>query len=345
MIKIAIIGATGYSGQELLRLLLGHSEAKIKYLASKSYVGQKITDIYKNFNAAALDGAEICVAEDIEKFAKECDVVFLALPSGFASKLITKKVLKNTKVIDLGADFRFKDINVYKEWYKIEHFGEDILPEAVYGLPELNREAIKSARLIANPGCYSTCAIVALAPFVKANVIDTSSIVIDASSGTSGAGRGLATAGLFCEVNENYKAYKIASHRHTGEIEAELELDTPLIFTPHLLPVNRGILATIYADLKVDITADALKKIAQDFYKGEQFIRVMEGDESAEIRWIKGTNYLDMNIFKDDRTNKIVITSALDNLVKGAGGQAIQNMNLMFGLEENTGLNNIGVFP
>lgn len=345
MIKIAIIGATGYSGQELLRLLLGHSEAKIKYLASKRYVGQKINDIYKSLEGANLNGAEVCVEEDIEKFSKDCDVIFLALPSGFASKLITEEVLKNTKVIDLGADFRFKNINVYKEWYKIEHFGEDLLSEAVYGLPEINREAIKKARLIANPGCYSTCSILSLAPFVKANTIDTSSIVINACSGTSGAGRGLATSALFCEVNENFKAYKIASHRHTPEIEQVLGLDAPLTFTPHLLPVNRGILTTIYADLRFDIEIDKLKEIAQDFYKSEQFVRIMEGDGSAEIRWVRGTNYFDMNIFKDSRTNKLVITSALDNLIKGAGGQAIQNMNLMFGLEENTGLNNMGVFP
>jgi len=345
MIKIAIIGATGYSGQELLRLLQKHPEAEIKFLASRSYVGERIDHIYKNFISANFGDEAICVEQDIEKFSKECDLIFIALPSGFASKKVTKEILDNAKVIDLGADFRFKDVNIYKEWYKIEHFGERVLPEAVYGLPELYREEIKKARLIANPGCYSTCSILSLLPFVKAGVIDTSTIVIDAASGASGAGRGLSTSNLFCEVNENYRAYKIASHRHTAEIEQILKLDVPLVFTPHLLPINRGILTTIYADLKMDATVSDLKKMAEDFYAGEEFVRIIEGNESAEIRWIKGSNYFDMNVFKDNRTKKLIITSALDNLVKGAAGQAIQNMNLMFGLEENTGLTDLGVFP
>lgn len=345
MIKIAIIGATGYSGQELLRLLIQHPRAEIKYLTSRSYVGQKIGEIYKYFATADLGAAEVCVEQDIEKFSKECDLIFIALPSGFASKKVTKEILDNSKVIDLGADFRFKDASLYKEWYKMEHFGKMLLPEAIYGLPELYREEIKNARLIANPGCYSTCSILSLLPFVEAEVIDSSSIIINAASGTSGAGRGLATSNLFCETNENYKAYKIASHRHTGEIEQILKLDVPLVFTPHILPTNRGILTTIYADLKVDMTVSDLKKIAEKYYEGEQFVRILEGSDSAEIRWIKGSNYFDMNVFKDARTNKLIITSALDNLVKGAAGQAIQNMNLMFGLAENTGLNNLGVFP
>lgn len=345
MINIAIIGATGYSGQELIRLLVAHPEAKIKYLASRSYVGQKINDIYKNFNGVAFEGAEVCVEEDIERFSEECDVVFLALPHGIASKKVTSKILENTKIIDIGADFRIKNVNTYEKWYGVEHFGADLLKDAVYGLPEIDREPIKNARLLANPGCYATCSILSLAPFVKAGVIAKETIIIDAKSGTSGAGRGLSTGNLFCEVNENFKAYKIASHRHTPEIEQALGLDVPLIFTPHLLPVNRGILTTIYANLLKDLTQEELKQIVKDFYEGEQFVRVLQDDQSAEIRWIKGSNYFDINVFKDDRTNRVIITGAIDNLVKGAAGQAVQNMNLMFGIAENTGLNNVGIFP
>lgn len=348
MINIAIIGATGYSGQELIRLLVRHPAAKIKYLSSRSYVGQKINNIYKNFNGLNFDGAEICVEEDIEQFSKNCDVIFLALPHGIASQKITPKILEVTKIIDIGADFRIRDVNVYKKWYGVEHFGKNLLSKAVYGLPEIDREPIKTARLLANPGCYATCSILSLAPFINAGVIDTASIIIDAKSGTSGAGRGLSTGNLFCEVNENFKAYKIASHRHTPEIEQALGLNKEgkqIIFTPHLLPVNRGILTTIYANLTKNLSQEELKQIVKDFYKNEQFIRVLQDDQSAEIRWVKGSNYFDINVFKDNRTNRLIITSALDNLVKGAAGQAIQNMNLMFGIVENTGLNNLGIFP
>lgn len=348
MIKVAIIGATGYSGQELIRILSLHPDAQIKYLASRSYVRQKINDIYKNFNNYDFDGAEVCVEEDIETFSKECDVVFLALPHGIASQKVTDQILDNTKVIDIGADFRIKNVNIYKKWYGVEHYGEELLPQAVYGLPEIDRNPIKNARLLANPGCYATCSILSLAPFIKSNVINPKSIIIDAKSGTSGAGRGLSTSNLFCEVNENFKAYKIASHRHTPEIEQALGLDTigaQIIFTPHLLPINRGILTTIYADLIQDLSQKDLKQMVKDFYQNEQFVRVLQDDQSAEVRWIKGSNYFDTNVFKDERTNRVIITSAIDNLVKGAAGQAVQNMNLMFGLKENTGLNNLGIFP
>ncbi|MEG1837631.1 MAG: N-acetyl-gamma-glutamyl-phosphate reductase [Synergistaceae bacterium] len=346
MLNVAIIGATGYSGQELIRILLAHPMVRLKYLASRSYVGESIKDIYRNFSDYDFSGAEICVEEDIEHFSKECDVIFLALPHGIASEKVTLSVLNRCKVIDLGADFRLNDVATYEEWYKVKHHGETLLSKAVYGLPELFREKIKGSNLIANPGCYATCSILSLAPFVKGNVIDNASIIIDAKSGTSGAGRSAVTSNLFCEVNENFKAYKIASHRHTPEIEQVLELQGPIIFTPHLLPINRGILTTIYAKLKdKNMTQENLKQMAKDFYKDDRFVRIIDGTESAEIRWVKASNFFDMNIFKDNRTNRIVITSALDNLVKGAAGQAVQNMNLLFGYKEDTGLTNLGVFP
>ncbi|MEG1642419.1 MAG: N-acetyl-gamma-glutamyl-phosphate reductase, partial [Synergistaceae bacterium] len=295
MLNVAIIGATGYSGQELIRILLAHPMVRLKYLASRSYVGESIKDIYRNFSDYDFSGAEICVEEDIEHFSKECDVIFLALPHGIASEKVTLSVLNRCKVIDLGADFRLNDVATYEEWYKVKHHGETLLSKAVYGLPELFREKIKGSNLIANPGCYATCSILSLAPFVKGNVIDNASIIIDAKSGTSGAGRSAVTSNLFCEVNENFKAYKIASHRHTPEIEQVLELQGPIIFTPHLLPINRGILTTIYAKLKdKNMTQENLKQMAKDFYKDDRFVRIIDGTESAEIRWVKASNFFDM---------------------------------------------------
>lgn len=344
MIEVAIVGSTGYSGQELVRLLAKRSDVEIKYLSSHSYVGKIYSEIYPNFKGIA----DIkCVESNILKFARECDVIFLALPHGIASKEITKEVLsENCKIIDLGADFRLKDKKVYEKWYGVEHFGETLLEEAVYGLPELNREQIKGAKLIANPGCYATCSILSIAPLLKAGVINPKNIIIDAKSGVSGAGRSLTMGSLYCECNENIKAYKIRSHRHTPEIEQVLGEfgGGNLTFTPHLIPVNRGILATSYVELTKNISQNEVREIYKEFYKGEYFIRVLDNENSAEIKNVKGSNFFDTNVFKDERTNRLIITSAIDNLVKGASGQAVQNLNILFNLDEKTGLENLGVY-
>jgi len=341
MIKTAIVGSTGYSGQELVRLLALRNDVEIKFLSSQSYVGKKYSDIYPFFKGLV---SNVCVEQDVLKFAKECDVVFLALPHGIASKEITREVLATgCKIIDLGADFRLKSRAIYEKWYGVEHHGEELLKNAVYGLCELNRDEIKGAQLIANPGCYATCSIMSAAPLLDAGIVRADNIIIDAKSGVSGAGRTLTADSLYCECNENIKAYKLASHRHTPEIEQALGVDA-LMFTPHLIPVNRGILATSYYELTHKVNVDEAKRIYKEFYKDCYFVRVIEGDESAEIKNVKGTNFFDVNVFMDERTNKLIVTAAIDNLVKGAAGQAIQNMNLMFGLDEKTGLEATGVY-
>lgn len=335
MIKASIVGATGYSGQELLRLLSSHGGVEVKYLSSQSYVGKRYCDIYRNSLCT-----DVCVEQNIEKFADESDVIFLALPHGIASREITKNILQKTKVIDLGADFRLKSKDVYEKWYATEHHGAGLLDEAVYGLCELNREAVKTARLLANPGCYATCSILSLAPLVKGGF--AKNIIIDAKSGVSGAGRTLDVGSLYCEANENIKAYKIAAHRHTPEIEQVLGVGA-LTFTPHLTPMNRGILATCYVD--VELSAKELQELYCDFYKNEYFVRVFSDGNSAETRAVKGSNFCDIAVFKDERTGNAIITGAIDNLVKGAAGQAVQNLNIMFGLDEKKGLESPALFP
>ncbi len=345
MIKAGIIGATGYAGNELVRLLANHREVEIKTITSQSYINKKFEDVYSNY----LDIQNlICEEEDIEKMAEECDVIFLALPHGVTSSKVTNSILNKAKVIDLGADFRFKDIDLYEKWY-VEHKGKDLVEEAVYGLCEINREKIKNSRLIGNPGCYTTCSILSLYPLVKENIIDLDSIIIDAKSGVSGAGRSSNISSLYCEVNESIKAYKISSHRHMPEIEEQLSIvagkQISLIFTPHLVPMNRGILSTSYAKLKKNLSYEDVKKIYIKYYNDEYFVRLTKKDIFPETRWIKASNFCDIGFTIDERTNKIIVVGCLDNLIKGASGQAIQNMNLMFGLDEKMGLTNIPVFP
>lgn len=347
MIKVGIIGATGYAGAEIVRILLGHSKVEIKYLASKSYAGQQFTDIYRNM-FTIID--KTLVADDIVAMSKEVDVIFTATPQGYLSQIITEEVLENAKVIDLSADFRLEDVDTYEKWYKIEHKATQFIGEAVYGLCELHREKIKNARLVANPGCYTTCSILALFPLVKAGVIDVDSIIVDAKSGTSGAGRGAKTDNLFCEVNENIKAYGIASHRHTPEIEQEMKRacgkDVVINFTPHLIPMNRGILATSYAKLlDTNVSYSDIRKIYEKEYKREYFVRIMDEGKFPETRFVEGSNFTDIGFTIDKRTNRIVVVSALDNLIKGAAGQAVQNMNIMFGIMEGEGLISAPVFP
>ncbi len=345
MIKAGVIGSTGYAGSELVRLLLSHPEVEVHTVTSQSYIGKKYDEVYSNFyNLQNL----ICEEENLEKMADECDVIFLALPHGVTSQKVTAKLLEKTKFIDLGADFRFKDIDLYEKWY-VEHKGKDLVDEAVYGLCEINRDKIKNARLIGNPGCYTTCSILSLYPLVKEKLIDLDSIIIDAKSGTTGAGRSANTSNLFCEVNESIKAYKIASHRHTPEIEEQLSFaagqNINLVFTPHLVPMNRGILATCYAKLLNKLSYEEILDVYEKYYKDEFFIRIHKKGAFPETKWVKGSNFYDVGFTVDEHTGKIIVVGALDNLVKGAAGQAVQNMNIMFGLDEKTGLNIIPAFP
>ena len=346
MIKAGIIGATGYAGAEIVRLLMGHPEVEIKWLGSRSYIDQRYADIYRNMFQIVED---ICKDDNLDKLAEEVDVIFTATPQGFCASVINEEILSKVKVIDLSADFRIKDVATYEKWYGIEHKSPEYIKEAVYGLCEINREDIKKARLVANPGCYTTCSILSLYPLVKEGLIDPSTIIIDAKSGTSGAGRGAKVDNLFCEVNENMKAYGVATHRHTPEIEEQLGYaagqEIVLNFTPHLVPMNRGILVTAYASLKEKVSYETVKAAYDKYYEKEKFVRVLEKDVCPQTKWVEGSNYVDVNFKIDERTGRVIVMGALDNLVKGAAGQAVQNMNLVFGLDESTGLNLVPMFP
>ena len=291
----------------------------------------------------------VCQDDNMDELAEAVDVIFTATPQGMCASIVSEDVLKKVKIIDLSADFRIKDVSVYEKWYGIKHASPEFIPEAVYGLCEINREDIKKARLIANPGCYTTCSILTAYPFVKEGLIDAHSIIIDAKSGTSGAGRGAKVDNLYCEVNENIKAYGVTSHRHTPEIEEQLGYaageEILLNFTPHLVPMNRGILVTAYATLKEGVTEEEIRAAYNKYYADEKFVRVLEPGVCPETRWVEGSNYTDINFKVDPRTHRVVMMGALDNLVKGAAGQAVQNMNLIFGLNEDEGLNLVPMFP
>ena len=346
MIQVGIIGATGYAGGELVRLLYGHKDVEIKWYGSRSYVDQKYASVYQNMFQIVED---VCKDDNLKQLAKEVDVIFTATPQGFLAGVLDEEILSNTKVIDLSADFRIKDVATYEKWYGIEHKSPQFIPEAVYGLCERNREAIKQARLVANPGCYPTCSITSIFPLAAEGLIDMDTLIIDAKSGTSGAGRSAKVANLYCEVNENIKAYGVASHRHTPEIEEQLSYaagkPVTISFTPHLVPMNRGILVTAYASLTKEVSCEEVKAVYDKYYGDEYFVRVLEKDVVPQTRWVEGSNFADVNFKIDPRTNRVVMMGAIDNMVKGAAGQAIQNMNLMFGLPEQTGLKQLPMFP
>lgn len=346
MIKVGIIGATGYAGGELVRILMGHKEAEIVWYGSRSYIDQKYADVYRNM-FQIVDAK--CMDDNIEALADQVDVIFTATPQGFLASVINENILGKTKIIDLSADFRIKDVKVYEKWYGIEHKSPQFIEEAVYGLCEVNRDKVKGARLIANPGCYTTCSILTAYPLAKEGIIDMRTLIVDAKSGTSGAGRGAKVPNLFCEVNENMKAYGVASHRHTPEIEEQLGYasgeNVTISFTPHLVPMNRGILATEYATLKKDVTGEEVKAIYDKYYADEKFVRVLGEGVCPETKWVEGSNYVDIGFKLDPRTNRIVMMGAIDNLVKGAAGQAVQNMNLLFRLPESEGLELVPMFP
>ena len=347
MVKAGIIGSTGYAGQELVRLLLGHGDVSIEWYGSRSYIDKKYSEVYGNMFQIVDDK---CMDDNMEELADRVDVIFTATPQGLCASLVNENILSKAKIVDLSADFRIKDVATYEKWYGIEHKSPQFIDEAVYGLCEINREDIKKARLIANPGCYTTCSILSLYPLVKERLIDVSTIIIDAKSGTSGAGRGAKVANLYCEVNESIKAYGVTTHRHTPEIEEQLGYaydGAPLTlnFTPHLVPMNRGILVTAYASLVKQCTYEDIKASYDKYYKDETFVRVLEKGVCPETRWVEGSNYVDVNFVIDERTNRVVIMGAMDNLVKGAAGQAVQNMNLIMGLPETKGLMMPPLFP
>lgn len=346
MIKAGIIGSTGYAGGELARLLLQRDDVEIKWYGSRSYIDQKYASIYQNMFKIVDDK---CMDDNMKELADQVDVIFTATPQGLCSTLVNEEILSKVKIIDLSADFRIKDVAVYEKWYKLTHGSPKYIKEAVYGLPEVNREKIKNARIIANPGCFPTCSFLSTYPLVKEGLIDPNTIIIDAKSGTSGAGRSAKVDSLFCEVNENIKAYGVASHRHTPEIEEQLSYAAgkPVVisFTPHLVPMNRGILVTAYASLTKEVTWEEVRAAYDKYYKDEYFVRVLDKDVVPQTRWVEGSNFADVNFKIDPRTNRIVMMGAIDNMVKGAAGQAIQNMNLLFGLPENTGLKQIPMFP
>ena len=329
-----------------MRILSGHPDVEIVWYGSRSYIDQKYADVYRNM-FRIVDAA--CMDDNMEELAEEADVIFTATPQGFCASVISEEILSRTRIVDLSADFRIKDVKTYEKWYGIEHKSPQFIEEAVYGLCEVNREDVKSARLVANPGCYTTCSILTAYPLSKEWLIDMNTLIVDAKSGTSGAGRGAKVPNLFCEVNENMKAYGVTTHRHTPEIEEQLSYASgePVIinFTPHLVPMNRGILATEYASLKEKVTAEEVMAIYQKYYGNEYFIRLLGAGACPETKWVEGSNFVDIGFQIDERTNRIVMMGAIDNLVKGAAGQAVQNMNLMFGLPEQEGLKLVPLFP
>ncbi|MBR1477695.1 MAG: N-acetyl-gamma-glutamyl-phosphate reductase [Lachnospiraceae bacterium] len=352
MIKAGIIGATGYAGAEIARILLNHRDVEIKWFGSKSYIDQKYKDVYGNMFELVED---VCKDDNLSELADMVDVIFTATPQGFLAGVLNEELLSKVKIIDLSADFRLKDVSVYEKWYKIEHKAPQFIEEAVYGLCEINRNKItEKTRLVANPGCYTTCSILTAYPLVKEGLIDVSTLIVDAKSGTSGAGRSAKLPNLFCEVNENIKAYGVASHRHTPEIEEQLSYagncDVVINFTPHLVPMNRGILATEYANLKkrpdgMLPSYEDIKAVYDKYYGREKFVRILDKGILPETKWVEGSNYVDINFVIDERTGRIIMMGALDNLVKGAAGQAVQNMNLLLGLPEDEGLRLVPVFP
>ena len=335
-----------------MRILLGHKDVEIKWYGSRSYIDKKYYQVYQNMFQLVED---ICKDDNLEELAKQVDVIFTATPQGFLAGLLTEEILSQVKIVDLSADYRIKDVATYEKWYGIEHKSPQFIEEAVYGLCEINRDKItEKTRLVANPGCYTTCSILTAYPMVKEGMIDVNTLIVDAKSGTSGAGRGAKVPNLFCEVNENMKAYGVASHRHTPEIEEQLgyagNCQVTINFTPHLVPMNRGILATEYATLKRKPdgtlpTYEEVKAVYDKYYANEKFVRVLDKGSCPETKWVEGSNYVDINFVIDERTGRIIMMGALDNLVKGAAGQAVQNMNLLFGLPESEGLELVPCFP
>lgn len=346
MLKIGIVGASGYTGAELARFLCNHPEVTITVATSRQYEGKPLSEVFPNLRGQA---DIICENPSIEELTQKADFFFTAVPHKTAMDLVPHLLDAGKKVVDLSADFRIRDVAVYEDWYQ-PHTSAELIDEAAYGLPELYRDQIKSARLIANPGCYPTSIILGLAPLLKANGLLPDTIIADSKSGTTGAGRAAQTGTLFCEVHDGFRPYKVGrAHRHTPEIEQELSAITgnkiTISFTPHLLPIGRGILSTIYATLSSEMTVDTIQKIYEKFYSDEPFVRILPPDVFPATQQVRGSNYCDISVKVDPVTNRVIIMAAIDNVAKGASGQAIQNMNIMYGIDETTGLGGAPLFP
>lgn len=345
MINVGIIGATGYVGIEIVRLLQNHPDINISSVVSHSFVGQKISDVYPNLkNVFDMECDEL----DIDKISDKADVFVTALPHGVSKEVIPQLIEKGKRIIDHSGDFRYKSVKVYEKWYNTTHGMPHLLDLSVYGLPELYREEIKNAQIVGNPGCFPTCSILGLAPLIKNGLIDTKNIIIDAVSGVSGAGRKTELPYQFCECTENVKAYKVSTHRHTSEIEQELSSlagqELIVSFTPHLVPMKRGMLATMYANLSCEKSASELIELYNEYYKNEYFVRILDEGKLPETKYVAGSNFIDIGLAVDKRLNRVIILSAIDNLGKGAAGQAVQDLNIMFGLPEYRGLANPGLY-
>lgn len=345
---VGLVGVTGYTGMELARLLTGHPEMELVRATSRSEAGKSLADIYP-FVSGLPVGDLVITQPDPADLAGACELVFLAVPHKTAMEIAASLLDAGVKVVDLSADFRLEDKDVYEKWYACEHTRADLLPEAVYGLPELYADRVKQARLLANPGCYPTSAILGLTPALKAGIIDTEGIVIDSKSGATGAGRKAAVGTLFCEVSDSFRAYGLPTHRHTPEIEQEISKaagkQLTVSFNTHLLPINRGILSTIYTRLATDTTEQEVRALYAEFYADKPWVRVLPPGRLPETRWVRGTMFCDIGLVVDPRTGRLIILSAIDNVCRGASGQALANANLMLGLDQNAGLNLAPVMP
>lgn len=341
---VSIIGASGYTGSELVRMLINHPYVYIRNLVASRAAGKDFKQVFPSFVAYELPA--IKKLEDIQ--FEDGEIVFCCLPHGTSQEII-KDLPEYVKIIDLSADFRMHDIALYEETYNLKHQAVELQKQAVYGLSEINRDKIKNTRLIACPGCYPTSMLLPLYPLIKNNLINPKNIIADSKSGTSGAGRAEKQAFLYCEVNEDFKPYGIATHRHTPEVEHVLHsltgVDIALTFTPHLVPMMRGIISTIYIEMREGESRESLKKALEQQYKGERFVVVLEGDEVPSIKHVRGSNYCVMNIFADRVKNRAILVAAEDNLIKGSSGQAIQNMNILMGWDEKTSLEMVPIFP
>jgi N-acetyl-gamma-glutamyl-phosphate reductase len=346
MLRVAIIGASGYTGVELARILCNHPEFELTAATSRQYAGKPLSEVFPNLLGKT---DLLCENLSVDELCKRADLFFAAVPHKTAMDLVPQLLREGKKVVDLSADYRLRDVATYEEWYQ-KHSSPDFIKEAAYGLPELYREQIKQARLVANPGCYPTSIVLGLAPLLKEGIIDPATIIVDAKSGTTGAGRAASVTSHFCEVHDGFYAYKVGgTHRHLPEIEQELSAlnknSVTISFTPHLLPIARGILSTTYADLTSNISREDVQRLYTDMYNAEPFVRLVPEGSFPATQHVRGSNFCDIGFAIDKRTNRIIIISAIDNIVKGAAGQAIHNMNLMCGIDETTGLEGAPFFP
>lgn len=346
MIRVAIIGASGYTGAELARILCNHPQVELTVATSRQYAGKPLAEVFPHLRSKT---ELICENLSVDEVADRADVIFTAVPHKTAMDIVPQLLNAGKKVIDLSADYRLRDVSTYEEWYQ-DHSSPEYLKEAIYGLPELYRDKIAPARLIANPGCYPTSIILGLTPLLQAKAIDTHSIIADSKSGTSGAGRAAAVGTLFCEVADGFKPYKVGgTHRHTPEIEQELSVaageELKVVFTPHLLPISRGIMSTVYANLQADWSVEKITDLYTKAYENELFVRVLPTGTTPATQHVRGSNFCDIGFAIDERTNRVIVMSTIDNVVKGAAGQAVQNLNLVCGFPESTGLEGAPFFP